>query len=146
MNDKCFIDSNILVYAFDQNDTIKMEKARNLLTELKHNDFPLISVQTLGEFFNVTTRKFGFSKKIALEICDELSKMFPVCEINKNNVNHAMKLSEKTGYSYWDSLILSTAIDNECTVVYSEDLQHKQIIENIEIINPFFAAPLPPAN
>lgn len=137
MNDKCFIDSNILVYAFDQNDTTKMEKARILLTELKHNDFLLISVQTLGEFFNVTTRKFGFSKKIALEICDELSNMFPVCEINKNNVNHAMKLSEKTGYSYWDSLILSTAIDNECTVVYSEDLQNRQIIENLKIMNPF---------
>lgn len=137
MNDKCLIDTNILVYAFDKNDEQKMQKASSFIKKLKQDDFPLISVQCLEEFFNVATKKMGFSKKIALEITEQLSKMFPVYEITKNSVLQAIKLSEETGFSYWDSLILSVAIENECSIVYSEDLNNGQIVKNTKIINPF---------
>jgi len=47
-------------------------------------------------------------------------------------------MKEKYGYSWWDSLVLSAALGNGCSILYSEDLQHKQIIENsLEIVNPF---------
>lgn len=137
MNDKCFIDSNLLVYAFDQNDDIKRKIVCDFLEQLKKNDIPIISTQSLGEFFNVTTKKFKLPKQTAMNICEQFSNMFPVYEISKENVLHAMSISKKTQFSYWDSLVLAVAIDAGCSTVYSEDLSNGQIIEGLTVVNPF---------
>ena len=63
--------------------------------------------------------------------------MFPVYEITTGNVLHAMQISKKTQFSYWDSLILAMAVDTGCSVLYSEDLNIGQEIEGVRIINPF---------
>jgi len=61
-----------------------------------------------------------------------------VSELSLKTVFSAWKLREKYKYSYWDSLILASALESSCSIIYSEDMQHGQVIEdNLKIINPF---------
>lgn len=57
---------------------------------------------------------------------------------SKENVFHAMEISRKTQYSYWDSLILAVASDIGCSTVYSEDLTSGQTIDGVKVVNPFY--------
>lgn len=136
MSVRVFIDTNLLLYAFDKKDKIKQDKIYSFLEEIKEYEIPMISTQSLGEFFNITTKKFHYPKNVILNICNEFCNIFPVCEISKENVLHAMKISDRTQFSYWDSLILAVAIDSGCKKVYSEDLSDGQIVESVEIVNP----------
>jgi predicted nucleic acid-binding protein len=58
--------------------------------------------------------------------------------IESANVLQAMEVKQKYGYSYWDSLVLATALLHNCSIVYSEDMHHSQLINTtLRIINPF---------
>ncbi len=137
MKDKCFLDSNLLIYSIDEKDPEKREHVQKFLDEIDKIHVPVISTQTIGEFFNVTTRKLRIPKENSMILCNLLKEKYPIYEISVENVYHALKISERTQFSYWDSLILAVAIDTGCTVVYSEDLNAGQIIEGVKIINPF---------
>ena len=71
-------------------------------------------------------------------VIEELSEYCIVKTITTDTIQSAIKLVEKYKYSYYDSLILSSALENQCKRLFSEDMQHGQSIENqLEIINPF---------
>lgn len=137
MKDRCFIDTNILIYPFDNSNSSKQKACSTFLTQILVNAEPVISTQTLGEFFNVVVRKLNFPKQGAMFEVQKLTETFPVYEIKTENVLHAMQISNATQFSYWDSLILAMAIDTGCSVLYSEDLSNGQEIEGIKIVNPF---------
>lgn len=137
MKDRCFIDTNILIYPFDNSNSSKQKACSTFLTQILVNAEPVISTQTLGEFFNVVVRKLNFPKQDAMFEVQKLTETFPVYEIKTENVLHAMQISNATQFSYWDSLILAMAIDTGCSVLYSEDLSNGQEIEGIKIVNPF---------
>ncbi len=138
MSDRCFLDTNILIYPFDNSNSRKQTVCSNFLSQILISAEPVISTQTLGEFFNVTVRKLNFSKQDAMFEVQKLAETFPVYEIKTENVLHAMQISKSTQFSYWDSLILAMAIDTGCSVLYTEDLNHGQEIEGVKIVNPFF--------
>ncbi len=137
MKDKCFLDSNLLIYSIDEKDPSKREHVQKFLDEIDTIHVPVISTQTIGEFFNVSTRKLRIPKENSMILCNLLKDKYPIYEISVENVYHALKISRQTQFSYWDSLILAVAIDTGCTIVYSEDLNAGQIIEGVKIINPF---------
>lgn len=137
MKDRCFLDTNILIYPWDESDPYKKQVSSNFLTHINKRNEPIISTQTLGEFFNVAYRKLGFSKDDAIIEVQRIASIYPVYEITKENVFHAMQISKTTQFSYWDSLIIAMAIDTDCSVLYSEDLNPCQQIEGVRIINPF---------
>lgn len=137
INYKCFIDTNLIIYTCDESDLEKQNASINFLNEVHFKAKPVISTQTLGEFFNVAFRKLNFTKEDAILEVQRLANSFPVYEISTENVLHAMKISKETQYSYWDSLIIAMAIDTGCSVLYSEDLNNGQEIEGLKIINPF---------
>lgn len=137
MNDKCFLDTNVLIYAYDETDELRQQQTLKILKNIKREYEPVISTQTLGEFFNVAYKKLHFSKEDAINVCQEFSNFYPVYEISTENVFHAMKISKQTQYSYWDSLILAMAIDTGCSILFSEDLNPGHEIEGLKIINPF---------
>lgn len=63
---------------------------------------------------------------------------FPIQAINTTEVIQALEINAKYNYSYWDSLIIATALLSKYSIIYSEDMQHNQLIENkVRIINPF---------
>ncbi|GBU25017.1 hypothetical protein R83H12_01656 [Fibrobacteria bacterium R8-3-H12] len=137
MSDKVFIDTNILVYAYNSDDLDKQKIAVKLLEEDLADDEVCISAQVLNEFYAVLSRhKIGhFEIK---QYVDEIIGSVQISPINVLTSQKALVMKEKYGYSWWDSLVLASALENDCQVVYSEDMQHSQTIENtLRIVNPF---------
>jgi len=100
-------------------------------------DTIIVSTQILGELYNALTKKGFLSKNEAEEIIIEMVATFPVIEIDIINVLKAIEINKKLRYSYWDSSVIATALLNDCSTFYSEDMQHDQLIENtLRIVNP----------
>ncbi len=135
MSGKVFLDTNLWVYFFVKQPQDKCAIVTNLIS----SSLPSISLSTqvLGELYNVLTRKSTFSKQDCCEIIGDLIRDFPVLTIETSQVLKAIEISNRYNYSYWDSLIIATAVLNDCTTVYSEDMQHNQLIDDkTRIYNP----------
>ncbi len=133
MNDKrIFIDSNVILYLFT-NDLHRKSLVTSLLTP-GHT----ISTQVVNENVNVCIRKLGLSKQQAFEHGRNLMSIFRVANILPSTINAAFGLSSKYCFSYWDSLIVASAIESGCTILLSEDMQHGLVVEaTLTIENPF---------
>ena len=116
MKDK-FIDTNLLVYLFSDD---KKASSVNALIK-KHFSSILISSQVLGELFNVLTRKNIRTSSEARNIVEELVRHFEVAPVRSDTVIHAMRINEATGFSYWDSLVVATALDNFILKTFNTD-------------------------
>jgi len=135
MKDKIFIDSNIFLYAFNDDDINKQNIATKII--MNKNISYYISVQVINEVSNNMLRKLQFSNTEIKEFIDDSYKRYNVLDIKKDIFLLACDIRDKYNISYYDSLILSSAINSNCTILYSEDMQHNQKIENLTIINPF---------
>jgi len=92
----------------------------------------------LGELYNVLTKKSYRTKDEAEAIIVEMVATFSVIEIEAVNVLKAIEINKQHQYSYWDSSMIAAALLNNCHALYSEDLQHEQLIEkSLHIISPF---------
>ncbi|MDQ3019664.1 MAG: PIN domain-containing protein [Bacteroidota bacterium] len=130
---KIFYDSNILIYLVD-NDFEKKKKASSLLI----NDYSYISTQAVNENVNICITKLKLNKEEAFNHGKFLLDKFNLIIIDKEIINKAFEISMKYGYSYWDSLIISSALEKDCDILYSEDMQHSQVIDGrLKIVNPF---------
>ena len=135
MTDKCFIDTNIWIYAhLKQSINQKHSLALNLIENLQ---YLIISTQVLNEYYSVMLKKKIPDSIIQdnIEVIIDIAEIYLV-EVNTIRLAHRLKL--KYGFSYWDSLILASALNANCQIIYTEDLQHKQVIENrLKVLNPF---------
>jgi predicted nucleic acid-binding protein len=131
------LDTNLWVYLYANNANTQVIRVKYLID--KHFQTIIVSTQILGELYYVLTRKGFQSKELAKEIILKTVATFPVVGIGAINVVKALEVQERYNYSYWDSLLIATALLNEVTVLYSEDMQHNQFVANkTRIINPFF--------
>lgn len=136
MADKVMLDTNLWVYFYAKNPQDKCLKVIKIIND----NFELLTVSTqiLGELYNVLTKKNLTTKAEAKQIIGEVATNFTVVEIDILKVLAALDINIGYGYSYWDSLVISTALLNDCNILYSEDMQHNQLIENkTRIVNPF---------
>jgi predicted nucleic acid-binding protein len=134
MNDKCFFDTNMLVYLYSQDEPDK----QHLANELIKNHTPIISTQVLTELSNVLRKKFQCEYKQIQSVIAQIINVCQVSIIQPEDIITALQVAEKYKYSFYDSLIISVALSNKCTMLYTEDLQHQQVIDNtMTIINPF---------
>lgn len=133
-----FVDSNILVYAHDPTTPTKHERARSLVERLWHERTGRISIQVMQEFFWIVTRKIPspLPRKTALAILADLS-LWPVYSPVAGDVLAAGELSGEIQVSFWDAMLLVAAKASGARRFWSEDLTHGQIVEGIEISNPF---------
>jgi len=132
---KVMIDTNLWVYLYAKNPDNKYRKVRELIDN--HFDSIIISTQILGELYNVLTKKKLIDQEAAKQIILENSLNFQVVEIDLIKVVTALDINSRYGYSYWDSLVIATALNYDCSIIYSEDMQHNQFIENkTRIVNP----------
>lgn len=135
MTAKVMLDTNLWVYLYAQNAPEKQVKAKTLVAE--HFESIVLSTQILGELYHVLTRKKLAETAVAKEIIIEMVTTFPVLEIDTVKVVMALDIHARYGYSYWDSLIIVTALLSDCAVIFSEDMHHEQVLENkIRILNP----------
>lgn len=139
MNDKFFIDTNIIVYTFDQSDRKKQKLSKEIIIQAIENSTGIISYQVIQEFLNISTTKF--KSPLSILDCQRYVNTIlePLCEVFSSIelYHQALDIMERWQYSFYDSLIISAALKAECKIIYSEDLQHKQKIRNLTIINPF---------
>jgi len=134
MKDKVFIDTNILIYFA----TDKTEKSEIIVNKLYECEYSFISIQVLNEFNNTCFKK-SLLKPDEIEFAvKEYSTMFNVAILNIDTILGALRIKQKYSFSYYDSLIISTALQNDCKILYSEDMQHLQRFDDkLTIINPF---------
>jgi predicted nucleic acid-binding protein len=138
MSDRFFLDTNILVYAYDEHDREKQKKAQSILVQGIEKENICLSVQVLGEFFSVVTRRIHqiMSLHEAKEIISFFS-ILPIQEIDFMMVQRAIDTQEKYGLSYRDSLIIAAAERANCQTVLSEDLSDGQNYHSVAVSNPF---------
>lgn len=132
MTAKTFADTNLIIYAESQT-AIKSEIS---LETLKTR--PVISTQVINEAVNVLTRKYGFLLPEAHEIALSLLDLCEVVAVDAATVRKAIGITKSYSFSHWDSLIVAAALLANCEILYSEDMQHGQIIDSrLTIVNPF---------
>jgi len=129
-----FFDTTVLVYIFKEGDK-KSAIADQLLA-----GGGVLSVQVLNEFANVARRKLGMKWE---EIEEALANVRDLCSppaaITVKTHAAALKIAKRYGFKIYDSLILASALETQCAILYSEDLQHGQKIESLTIQNPFLS-------
>ena len=136
---KYFLDTNIFIYSLENNQSKKARLSRELIATALKSGTGIISYQVVQEFLNVALSKF----KKTIEIADCRSfldtVLIPLCAIlpGLELYHSAIEIRANTGYAFYDALIVASALAGDCSVLYSEDLQHQRTIHNIEIINPF---------
>jgi len=135
---RSFFDSNILVYMFDEDAPVKKAQAQELLQKETEAGRTLVSTQVLQEFYVAVTRKLKLplQAEVAEEVVHNLA-VLPVVEISRSHILAAISRSRRWQVSFWDALILEAAINGGASVLYSEDLQHAQVVEELTIENPF---------
>ncbi len=135
MKDKVFFDSNVLIYAYSSDDIIKEQCVNKLLNS---HDTIMLSTQTINEFINVMTRKKKASYQQVAAAINEMFDIFLIETIDIVIIQKAINIAIKHRYSYFDSLIVASALNGNCSILYSEDMHDNHVIEdNLTIINPF---------
>lgn len=139
MKDKYFIDTNIFIYAFDTDSPEKRNKANQIIKSALFNHKGCISSQVIQEFINVATKKF--KTPMSIQDCEKYLKdvLSSLCKVftNLELYFRALDIMERWKFSFYDSLIIAAALQVDCNILYSEDLQHNQKIQSLTIINPF---------
>jgi len=150
MTDVVFVDTNILIYAYDQKAGEKHSRATRALERLWDEQTGRVSVQVLQEFYVTATQKLKTPRASAREIVQVYTPwvQYPT---TPETVQRASDLCESAHLSFWDALIVASAEQAEASQLYTEDLNAGQVIAGVEIINPLVATgyelrPTPPGS
>lgn len=134
MNSSIAVDSNIILYAFDKDETnYKNQIALQLI-----QDSPCFSSQVLSEVVNVFNRRWKRSKEEIIGVSNFLINNCTLIPVTKEDVILSHHLIKSYDFQYFDAMIVAAALNTKCKVLYSEDMQHQMVINNqLTIINPF---------
>lgn len=136
--DKVFVDTNIIVYAYDKDAGKKNQIALNLVKDLWHSGLGVLSTQVLQEFFVTITNKISAPLDIvkATGIVKNLSKWNVIIN-DVNTLISAIEIHQEHKFSFWDSMIIAAAIKGGAKTLLSEDLSDNQELDGLTIKNPF---------
>ena len=138
MSDKCFVDTNIFVYAHDRSKGTKHQRARTLVEELWSSGQGALSTQVLQELCVNLRRKTD--PPLAVDEVRRLLQDYLSWEIVVNtgeSVIEALEIEQRYRISFWDALILQSAMLCGAGVLYSEDMATGQKYGTIRVVNPF---------
>ena len=135
MKDKVFLDTNFLVYLYSENEIKKREIAYQIL----NTHYCITSLQAFNEASNVWFKKFYFN---GAKIQKYLENIEIVCDeilmIGRGTITTALSLKDQYGFSYFDCLMLASALESDCDTIMTEDMNDGQVINNLlKIENPF---------
>ena len=133
---KIFVDTNILVYAFDHADPKRMKSARHSLKSLEENNNGVLSTQVMQEFYVSMVQKLKADPLFVKEIIRSF-RNFETVQVSSDLIDQAIDCSILKKYSFWDSLIIVCAEQAHCEILWTEDLHHNQTVRGVKIINPF---------
>ena len=141
--DRVFIDTNIWIYGIvESKDPSEKEKRGSVLqlleTIVTRNEL-VVSTQILNECHWNLTKKFGYSDtEVFNRIQKNIIQICTVMDITQKTYSDSYRIRENYKISFWDSLVLASALEYGCVVIYTEDMQHDQKLDNLLITNPFF--------
>jgi predicted nucleic acid-binding protein len=139
MSGRFFLDTNIFVYTFDRNARTKATKAVSLIRKAADTGEGVVSYQVVQEFFNVAFRRFSPAMTVA-EAEQYLITVFrPLLAVHSSPALYlsALRIKAKYRIGWYDSLIVAAALEANCAILYTEDLQDGSEIETLRIQNPF---------
>jgi len=129
---KIFFDTNTLLYLLSSDS----KKADWVSSNLQQSN--VISVQVLNEFTSASLRKIKISNAELDEFLDLFVSTFNVIKLDIETFKTGLMISRRYGYQHYDSMIIAAALEAGCERLYSEDMQHRQIInKKLQIVNPF---------
>jgi predicted nucleic acid-binding protein len=129
---KIFFDTTTLLYLLSSDS----KKADWVSSNLQQSN--VISVQVLNEFTSASLRKIKISHAELDEFLDLFKSIFSVMKLDMETFNTGLMISRQYGYQHYDSMIIAAALESGCERLYSEDMQHRQIInKKLQIVNPF---------
>ena len=134
-----FIDSNIWLYRFIVNcsDPNAIPK-QQIATNITNQENLMISTQVVNEVCSNLIRKAGFNNLQIQNLLEELTQGCEILPVSLETLEYAVKLRDRYLISFWDSLIVASAVLGDATILYSEDMQDGLIINNsLQVINPF---------
>ncbi len=134
MQGKVFVDTNVLIY-FISSEERKKVKAKEVIFS---NQGVCISSQIISEFISVCFSKNLLESDEINILVGDLIDALKFSVIKEGTIKKALQIKKDLNYSYWDSLVIASALENNCSILYTEDMQNGQTIDNsITIINPF---------
>jgi predicted nucleic acid-binding protein len=133
---RSFFDTNVLVYADDKAAPAKQRSALALVAEHRRAGTGVVSLQVLQEYFVAVTRKLRVDPVIARRKVELLSE-FDVASPELADILAAIDLHRLHGFSFWDALVIRSAKQAGCSVLFSEDMQHTRDLDGLQIVNPF---------
>ena len=127
------LDSNILIYNHSLDHEDKRLIARNFF-----KDNPVVSSQVISEYLNVMKRNFKMQKLELMQLCSLWLEKCTVQPVILSTVKLAHDLVSKYDFQVFDGIIIAAALEADCDIIYSEDMQNEQVIEStLKIVNPF---------
>ena len=130
-----FFDTNVVLYAFTPSGDKTITAERILLQG------GVVSVQVLNELTSVSCTKFKMNWNEVKRVIQGTTMLCPnPSALTYEIYLEARRISERYGFSIWDGLIIASALDAGSTTLYTEDLQHGQVVDGLRIVNPFRTA------
>ena len=130
---KIAIDTNILIYGHDKSCEHKQDIARTLIVKS-----PVVSTQVVSEYINVLRRIMPFPKENLLELCFQTLENCIIKPVDISTLKQAKHIIHHYDLQIFDSIIVASAIESGCEILFPEDMQHNLNIDNqLKIINPF---------
>ena len=133
-----FLDANVLVYAFDSSAGHKQRAAQALVERLWESNTGCVSVQVLQEFFVTVTNKVA--KPLSGEDAAARVREFAAWRVfapTADDVLDAIGLHTQAKIGFWDAMIVLAAAESGCDVLWTEDLNDRQLLRGVRVRNPF---------
>jgi predicted nucleic acid-binding protein len=139
--ERFFLDTNIFVYTFNDTSPLHRARARELVEMALTTGLGVVSHQVIQEFLNVATSKFvvPLTPADCRGYLDQV--LVPLWRVSPSAALYlrALETQERSGYGFYDSLIVAAALTAGCRILYSEDLQQGRRFDSLEIVDPFAA-------
>ena len=136
MNGRSFFDANVLAYSDDRDSPEKQAVALELLARGRRDRKGVVSTQVLQEYFVTATRKLNVPAEAARRKVELFSRL-DLIAVHLEDILAAIDLHRLHRISFWDALVVRTALKAGCARLYSEDLQVGRKFDGLEIVNPF---------
>jgi predicted nucleic acid-binding protein len=136
VKERCFIDTNLLIYADSGDEPAKQRIALSLLKQLRLNQTGVLSTQVLGEYCNVAINKLKIPHA---DIREQMQfwEQYEVVQVTPAIIHMGLDLHQTRSLGFFDALIVAAAKTSGCTVLYSEDMNAGEMVNGVRIVNPF---------
>jgi predicted nucleic acid-binding protein len=136
MTTRSFIDTNILIYAEASDLPAKQKSALTLLKQLYENTSGVLSTQVLQEYCNVALKKLKLTPEYVRDQLD-LYEQFEVIQVTPSIIRAGIDLHQTRCVAFYDAIVIASAQTAGCSVLFSEDMNTGEIIDGVQIVNPF---------